>query len=401
MSLAKQAERTILKGSTLKGKVTPHYQGLSLPNVVQSVQEGFGVKAASPLSEECFDPKLVKNKTVVLFCLDGFGWEYLKKSKVLRKLPGFPITSVAPSTTVTCLSSLASGLTPQEHGILGFRMYLRELGHVTSMLRFGPSQGIGSFADEGIDPEIFFPKKTAFQRLRRAGVESQVLNKMEYVDSPLSQMIFRGTDQVPYVTLSDLLLKTEQAISKRGKRFVYAYWDSIDSVSHLYGPGTTEVKREIKQFDNQLAQFLDGLKAKQTTLLFTADHGFIDVPKKRVVDLGKQHSLVPMLDPPPGGEGRMRYLYCRRGKKDKVRDFIETKFSKKAELLTADEAISHGLFGAGNAHEETLNRIGDFVLLPRKRYAFTYPFLDKREPLGWHGGLTREEMLVPLLWKEY
>lgn len=96
------------------------------------------------------------------------------------------------------LSTLASGLTPQEHGILGFRVFFRELGHVTNMLRFGPSLGMGSFADAGIDPEIFFPFRSAIQRLRRSGVKGFVVNKLDYIDTPLSKMLYKG-QTVPYI----------------------------------------------------------------------------------------------------------------------------------------------------------------------------------------------------------
>ena len=37
-------------------------------------------------------------------------------------MAGGPITTVAPTTTATALSSIATGLTPGEHGLIGYRM---------------------------------------------------------------------------------------------------------------------------------------------------------------------------------------------------------------------------------------------------------------------------------------
>src|SRR5262249_57472067 len=40
----------------------------------------------------------------------------------LAGLEGGPITTVAPSTTASALTSLATGLAPSQHGLVGFRM---------------------------------------------------------------------------------------------------------------------------------------------------------------------------------------------------------------------------------------------------------------------------------------
>ena len=46
----------------------------------------------------------------------------------------FPLTSVFPSTTVAALSSVWTGLAPSQHGYLGTRLFLRELGSVVDMI---------------------------------------------------------------------------------------------------------------------------------------------------------------------------------------------------------------------------------------------------------------------------
>src|SRR5689334_21799641 len=65
-------------------------------------------------------------KTVVLLVLDGLGAnEVATRPTVLRELAamdGDRITTVAPSTTSTALTSIATGLAPAQHGVLGFRM---------------------------------------------------------------------------------------------------------------------------------------------------------------------------------------------------------------------------------------------------------------------------------------
>src|ERR1700710_869463 len=74
----------------------------------------------------------------VLFIVDGLGWEQLEAHRELMPtLSGFtggPITTVAPTTTATALTSIATGLTPGEHGVVGYRIDVH--GDVLNVLRW-------------------------------------------------------------------------------------------------------------------------------------------------------------------------------------------------------------------------------------------------------------------------
>ena len=62
---------------------------------------------------------------VVLLVLDGLGWLQLQSrshlTPTMTSLEGGPITSVAPTTTATALTSLALGMPPAAHGIVGYK----------------------------------------------------------------------------------------------------------------------------------------------------------------------------------------------------------------------------------------------------------------------------------------
>src|SRR3546814_4032026 len=49
-------------------------------------------------------------------------------------LQGGPVSTVAPSTTSTALTSIVSGMPPGEHGVVGYRMSIE--GHVLNVLRW-------------------------------------------------------------------------------------------------------------------------------------------------------------------------------------------------------------------------------------------------------------------------
>src|SRR5262245_14809538 len=63
---------------------------------------------------------------VVLLVLEGLGWEQLQAhaalAPVLAGMDGGPITSVAPTTTATAMTSINTGLPPADHGVVGYRV---------------------------------------------------------------------------------------------------------------------------------------------------------------------------------------------------------------------------------------------------------------------------------------
>ena len=74
---------------------------------------------------------------VVLLVLDGLGWNSAQAHTAIlptiTAMTGDRITTVVPSTTATALTSIATGLAPAQHGVLGYRM--RDGADVLNVLR--------------------------------------------------------------------------------------------------------------------------------------------------------------------------------------------------------------------------------------------------------------------------
>ena len=77
-------------------------------------------------------------RSVVLLVLDGLGWDQLQDHReqlpTVASMVGGPIHTVAPTTTATALSSITTGLTPAEHGLIGYRIVLG--GEIVNVLRW-------------------------------------------------------------------------------------------------------------------------------------------------------------------------------------------------------------------------------------------------------------------------
>ena len=78
---------------------------------------------------------------VVLLVIDGFGFKqfinHLKENRFLTTLTNqgevYPLTSIFPSQTKNALTTLNTGLTPQEHGLFEYFIYLKDIGVVNAL----------------------------------------------------------------------------------------------------------------------------------------------------------------------------------------------------------------------------------------------------------------------------
>src|SRR5690606_40658941 len=100
--------------------VLPDYDGPCVTNVVPSLRT---TRVDAP---DWLPVPAVGARQVVLFVVDGLGWEQLQArlslTPTLAAMVGGQITTDVPSTTATALTSLTTGLTTVEHGVVGFRM---------------------------------------------------------------------------------------------------------------------------------------------------------------------------------------------------------------------------------------------------------------------------------------
>ncbi|MDQ3575634.1 MAG: alkaline phosphatase family protein, partial [Actinomycetota bacterium] len=129
--------------------VLPDYGGACLTSVVSAL---FDRDSAPP----AWLPEPVgAARQVVLLVLDGLGWDQLRErphlAPTLHAMVGGAITSVAPTTTATALTSLTTGLAPALHGVVGYRVQVSR-GEVMNVLRWTTSRGD---AREAVPPEKF------------------------------------------------------------------------------------------------------------------------------------------------------------------------------------------------------------------------------------------------------
>ena len=368
------------------GFVEPDYHQRSLGDVVPAVAVALG----SPIGDAPSRLLLPEAASYVVFLVDGLGAELLRRyahaAPFLAALLADQQVGTAgvPSTTATSLSSFGTGLTPGEHGLVGFTSRIPGTGRLLNALLW----------DKHVDPLEWQPHPTAFARLAAAGVGVTVVNKREFRASGLTVAAHRGAEYVGADRVGERLAAVVAASATR-PALTYMYDGDLDWTGHRYGVASSHWLQQLTMVDAEAEQLRDTLPA-HTRLLVVADHGMVDSPPDRRVDVDEVLELrdgVALL----GGEARFRHLYCRSSAVDDVVATWRGVLGDRAEVLTRDAAAERGWFGTLDASVRP--RIGDVVVACRDDTAIvsTRDFPYEATLVGLHGSLTPAEMLIPLL----
>ena len=389
------------------GVVFPDYAGFSIAGVPLVIERALAQSdAETPLLEAI--PASSYDR-VLLLVLDGFGYRALQKLRRSGDIPVIdrlidrgtllPITSVFPSTTVTALTSLVTGLAPCAHGMIGYRLYLREISEITDMIRLTLVDASRSTSAEeaGLDLAQLVPGPTFCERLTAYGISIHVLLPRAITQSGLSRVLYRGcTDTHPTAGFADMCVQARHILqSATGSALVTMYWPGLDSIAHVRGPDADSYRAEAMAVDAVLGhQLVD--RAERTLLLITSDHGFVSMAPTDYVQLSALGDIAEELVRLPVGEPRASYLHLKNGTRSRLEDVVA--LGDGLIRLGRDRFLSSGLLGREEeAHPEIVHRVGDVAILSTGTAGIYHPYPNAPLLRGMHGGLTDQEMLVPLI----
>ena len=395
--------------------IYPHYQGGSILNIASTVCRLFDVPGigAPPLMDEITVPltSLIPNvRRVVLILMDAMALHRFQRwlgEGVVPLWGGLldqgllaPLTSVVPSTTSCALPSIWSGLSPAQHAMVGYEVWLKEYGLVANMITQSPFTVPGSLEKAGFKPEEALPGPTLGTHLSQYGIQAYAFQHYTIANSGLGRVFFKDTTVKSFGSAVELAVNVRQLIESRPheRQVIGVYWDEVDHSSHLYGPDDERPQAEFAQFSavlrDRLVNQLDPALRKETLIMLMADHGQITTRKDAHFDLKNHPSLTRRLPMMPTGENRLIYLFIRPGQTEAVREYLDRTFMKQFAFVDPGFAVEAGLFGPGTPHARLRDRLGDLIAIAR---GDTYLWWSANENpiIGRHGGLTAEEMLVP------
>lgn len=327
---------------------------------------------------------------IVVLLVDGLGEQQLAAHEdlcvsLVGLVDGGPLAAPFPSTTCVSLTSLGTGLPPGMHGIVGSAFRLDD-GSVLAPLTWGSDP----------NPIATQPEPTVLERAEAAGVVVATAAPAQHRDSGLTRAAMRGGRypgaDTPIARVEVAAATIADARRAGRSSLTYAYWPDLDKAGHVHGVASAQYRQALGRVDGLVAALAE-LAGPDVAVVVTADHGLVDVPDDRRIDLEGRPSLrrgvTTIL-----GEPRARHVYAEPGAAGSVARTWASELGDRAAVLRREE-LGELL---GPVDEWYADRIGDVVAVATRDWALVSDRVDRVVSglRGQHGGLTDAEVLVPL-----
>jgi Type I phosphodiesterase / nucleotide pyrophosphatase len=378
----------------------PDYQGRNLVNLMASLQNGLGGPTHAYRELDLLPAKQAgAQRQVLLWVIDGLGFNFLRAHPQAVHLNAHlrgSMTSVYPPTTASAITTLLTGAAPQQHGLTGWYMYFRELGSILTVLPGKARYGGVGLAAAGIDMAALLGHVAFADRI---GVSACIISPASIAHSDFNRAHIGRARLASYSGLSGLLAVIRAELRAGDRKFVYAYWPELDSIGHREGIGSESARTHLLELDQAFMTLLEQVRGTDTLVIVCADHGQVDTTPATRLCLDDHPELRDMLAMPLCGEPRSVFCYLRPGCEDRFDAYVASALAGIVRAFPASRLIDDNWFGLGEPHPELLRRIGDRVLLLQSNYTLKdwLPQEKRFAMVGAHGGLSSDELLVPLI----
>lgn len=345
----------------------PNYNHSSL-NIISSIRNNFGYSSKYDIIPNLFDKKY---KRVVLLLLDGLGVNVLNDNipnGILAKHYFSKVNCVFPSTTAASTTSIISGLTPLESGWTGWENYVSEL-----------NRDIVLFTGEN-----YYTKE-------KMGVTGYDLMPYEPF---YSDMNIKGINILPDFNnneaLKDILKRSLANLN--GECYQYVYYTYPDTLMHIYGEDTIEIKNILNSIENDIEDYVNKLP-KDTILIVTSDHGHINT---KSLNLYLNNRIMSLLERKPSNDARALVFKVSSDNKERFVKEFNNFYGSIYDLYESRNALA--FFGNNNdrINPRIKDFLGDYIAIGKSNYYFNYSNSNHIFK-SHHAGMTKEEMEVPII----
>ncbi len=341
-------------------------------NTVQSIKKYYGLKQEHRSNNKLdviFEKK--KPKHVVLMCIDGFGYSFLKHSKFLNENVLQKVDTVFPPTTASATITLQTGLYPCEHGWIGWAQYFEEFDDTIELFT-----GDSFFNDNSYD---------------YSKVIKDIKFKPFYDEIDNSKIFFSFSEKFypnNYPSVADQFKAVRKHMDSFENTFSYVYWTEPDTTLHRVGSKSKEAHDLINDIDNQIKENIDLFK--DALVIITADHGHIDNEK---FSFNEFENLEECFLRKPCIEPRFTNFFIKEGYKEQFLNSIKP-LLPYFDLYTKEEFKNADFFNNGKMHPVLDKFLGDYVLIATDKYILE---LKDKFYASAHAGATELEMEIPLI----
>lgn len=317
----------------------------------------------------------------LLIGIDGLRWDIIDRhpAPTLNRLAEQGVRAqglipVLPSKTFPNFYAIATGLYPENNGVMDNTTYAPELD---ATFRMSDQNDARWFQGEPI-------WVTAEQQGVRAATMFWVGSAAPVADTrPSDWRQFDGSvanaDRVQQVF--DWLDLPE---SQR-PAFVSLYFEAIDSASHDAGVDSTEERQAVAEVDAVIAQLLQGLQARdllpQMNILIVGDHGMTDLSAERIIYLDDYVDFSALHSPQLSGERQGNAVFAAfHGDVDAVEDVYQALALAHPRMQVYRKSQFPEWFRL--SHPE---RAPDLVIVPDNGWLLSKRGIAFRGPRASHG----------------
>lgn len=354
----------------------PDYTGGSLVNLMAELETRLGGSPLLPPLHRPLADVVPEGATYVLVLFDGLGAAQLDHPAArLREDNAGHIDAPFPTTTTVSLATVATGLPPSQHGLLGYQLWMPEVDHVVNTIKWTTLWGEAL----EIDTPAVLPGPNLWERLTLLGREPITVQPGHFAGSPLSKALYRGCRYEPVFTVDEVIAATSDLAAEPG-RLIFTYVPHVDFAAHVHGQDSDEYADSL----GVASAIWDGIARRLpagAVMVGTADHGHVDFPEAQRVRIPKE------LEQDRTFYGDSRVMFVRG---DESPAFAPL----PATWIPVEQMMEW--WGPGPRHESFFDRAPDGVLLADDDTVLLHSHSDKRL-IGQHGGLLDAERQVPLL----
>lgn len=303
--------------------------------------------------------------TVILVSLDGFRYDYLEKYKPTKlnylaqsglrakwMIPSFP------SKTFPNHYTIATGLYPQNHGIVENNIYDSKfdnvfmlsdreeiekgrwwLGEPIWVTAQKQGQKTGSMFYPGTEAEIAGMRPTYWKRYNK---------------------------KLPNHARVDALLRWLDLPRARRPTFLSLYFSDVDDAGHGYGPDSLQTKTAVLNVDRDIARLITGLRARRTfhqiSLIIVSDHGMATVDFNNAIILDElfDTNLAERIF----WTREIISIFPRAGKENEIYETLKARLPPQARVYRKAEIPAR-------FHYSHSPRIAPLVVLPEEGWILT------------------------------
>ena len=308
------------------------------------------------------DASTLDKPYVILVGFDGFGHDYFDRFET----PNFDRIAAAgvkadalippfPSLTFPSFYSIATGMYPEHHGIVGNRVYDPDLDEIYSYQ----------------EPETVRDGRWYGGQPIWVTAETQGMVAAAYFIPGTEAAIqgVRPTFWTPYDSSVSNQARVEHVLAwlelppRERPHLITLYFSTVDSVGHAFGPGSSQVRSAVAMVDRMLGRLVSGIRrlpyGDRVCLVLVSDHG-MTTPRRDsyyaivdAVDLRGVRSVKT-------GPNLSLFVPAGRGRAERLRDELNVVLPHGRAYLREELPV--------HLHARANRRIGDLVVVADEGY---------------------------------